>query len=289
MSKKSQKYAFSFTIVSSTIIFLFIIAPVIYSICLSFYSGRANNLMFSGVDNYRRMFSDEVVLKSLGNNIGFCIVLTPLILMFSVILANRINKVYSEKIKSLYSVILFFPSITSPVAYAFFFKKLFATDGFLNRFLIIFNANIELKNRLLTSSGARLAIAIVCVWAWTGYYTLLILSAMQSIDPLIFKMARIDGLNDRQILLKIIFPIIKPVIMFCSVLLSGGIFQLFAEVMIISKGGPEHSTMTLSLYIYQLCFEYVPQFGYAACVAMLIFFVSGIIGVFQLKLGEKQI
>ena len=141
----------------------------------------------------------------------------------------------------------------------------------------------------LTPTGARIAICIVCVWAWSGYYTLLLLSAMQSIDPLVYKAAKLDDLNGWQIIYKITLPIIMPVVLFCSVLLSGGIFQLFAEVMIISKGGPEHSTITLSYYIYQLCFEYVPQFGYAACIAIVIFIISGTIGFIQLKAGERRI
>ncbi|NLE06253.1 MAG: sugar ABC transporter permease [Crenarchaeota archaeon] len=289
MKSRYNNYRFAFVFGSLIIILLFTLAPLVYSIWLSLQSGRANNLSFSGLNNYLRLFDDAVIAKALTNTIGFCLFLTPAVLLVSILLANCINEVRSEKLKGLYSVILFFPGITSPVAYAFFFRKLFAADGFLNRFNLIFNPNAEMVNYLLTPYGARIAIIIVCMWAWSGYYTMLLLSAMQSIDPSVYKAARIDGLNTRQMIYKITLPIIKPVVLLCSVLLSGGIFQLFAEVMIISKGGPEHSTITLSYYIYQLCFEYVPQFGYAASIAILIFIVSGTIGFIQLKAGEKNI
>jgi len=289
MKLRYNKYRFAFAFGSLAIIVLFTLAPLVYSLQLSLQSGRANNLEFSGLDNYRRLFDDAIITKALTNTIGFSVILTPMVLIISFLLANCINKVRSQKLKGFYSVILFFPSITSPVAYAFFFKRLFAADGFLNNFTLLFNPQAESINYLLTPIGARIAIVIICIWAWSGYYTMLLLSAMQSVDPLVYKAARIDGLNNRQILRKITLPIIKPVVLFCSVLLSGGIFQLFAEIMIISKGGPEHSTITLAYYIYQLCFVYVPQFGYAASIAILIFLISGTIGFIQLRLGEKSI
>ena len=234
------------------------------------------------------MLLDSAFINAFINTIGFSVLLTPLVLAISFFLANCINNIYSQKLKGIYSVILFFPSITSPVAYAFFFRQLFTADGFLNRFFLMFNPEGVFINYLLTPLGARIAIIIACIWAWSGYYTMLLLSAMQSIDPLIHKAARIDGLSNFQILYKVNLPIMKPVVLFCSVLLSGGIFQLFAEIMIISKGGPEGSTITLSYYIYQLCFQYVPQFGYAASIAIFIFLVSGTIGFIQLKLGENR-
>jgi len=289
MKQRYNKYRFVFVFGSLFIILLFTVAPLVYSVYLSLQSGRGSHLSFAGFDNYTRLLSDDVVKKALLNTVGFSVILTPVVLVISYLLANCINNVRSEKLKGFYSVVLFFPSITSPVAYAFFFKKLFAADGFLNNFASNFDPTLEPTNYLLAPSGARLAIVIVCIWAWSGYYTMLLLSAMQSVDPLVYKAARLDGLNNFQILYKITLPIIKPVVLFCSVLLSGGIFQLFAEVMVISKGGPEHSTITLSYYIYRLCFEYVPQFGYAASIAILIFLISGTIGFVQLKLGEQKV
>ena len=134
-----------------------------------------------------------------------------------------------------------------------------------------------------------MAIVIVCVWAWTGYYTMLLLSAMQNIDPLLNKSAKIDGATSTQILFKVTIPVLKPVILLCSVLLAGGIFQLFAEVMIITKGGPQQSTLTLAYYIYMLCFNYVPQFGYAASIGILMLIISATLSFLQLYIGEKEI
>ena len=167
MKLHDNKYRFAFTFGSLAIIVLFTLAPLVYSLLLSLQSGRANNLEFSGFDNYFRLFDDAIVAKALTNTIGFSVILTPLVLIISFLLANCINKVRSNKLKGVYSVILFFPSITSPVAYAFFFKRLFAADGFLNNFTLLFNPQAESINYLLTPIGARIAIVIVCIWAWS--------------------------------------------------------------------------------------------------------------------------
>lgn len=270
------------------LIMIFTIMPLMYSFYLSLQGGRGSQLQFVGTENYQRLLSDQTIAKSFLNTILFAIVLVPIVVSLGVLLANAINKVDSDKLKGLFSVVLFFPSITSPVAYAYLFRHFFAVNGFLNNILLRFNVITEANNYLLTATGARIAIIIVCIWAWTGYYTMLILSAMQNINPLLYKAAKIDGASDFQVLTKVSLPLLKPIILLSSVMLSGGIFQLFTEVFIISRGGPEETTLTLAYYIYRLCFEYASQFGYAASIGIIIFLISSIAGFIQLKLGEME-
>ena len=279
-----KKYRFAFTVGSLLIIFLFTIIPLFYSLFLSLYSGRSSELNFNGLENFSRLLNDEIVRHAFFNTIFFTIILTPLILFLSIILAYCINSIKSRRVRSIYSIILYFPSITSPVAYAFFFKRMLSIDGFINN---LFLKNNEI-NFLLDKCGARTAIILVCVWAWSGYYTIIILSSLQNINSEIYRLAKIDGLSHIQILFKVVIPNIKPIILFASVILSGGIFQLFAEVMIITNGGPDHATITLAYYIYQLCFEYIPQYGYASSISIIILILSGFLGFIQLITIEKN-
>lgn len=270
------------------IIFLFIVLPLFYAIYMSFQGGRGAETSYVGLDNFKRLFADEYIRKALINNILVAIVIVPIVLTLSVLLANSISKVKSQKLRGIFSCILFFPSITSPVAYAYFFRRAFMYDGIFNSIFSSMGLIDEPINYLLTETGARIAIAFVCIWAWTGFHTLLFLSAMQNTDPLLYKAARIDGANSLQIFFRITLPSLQHIVVFSSILLLGSAFQLFAEVSIISKGGPGGSTITLSYYIYQLCFAYVPQFGYAAAVGILIFAISAIISFAQLKAGGKN-
>lgn len=273
---------------SIIIIFLFIILPLFYAVYMSFQGGRGAETSYVGLENFKKLFTDEYIRKALINNILVAIIIVPIVLALSVVLANAINKVKSTKLKGVFSCILFFPSITSPVAYAFFFRRAFLPDGVFNTIFNGLNLIDEPISFLLTDSGARIAIALVCIWAWTGFHTLLFLSSMQNTDTLLYKAARVDGANSIQSFFRITLPSIKHIIVFSSILLLGSAFQLFAEVSIISKGGPGGATLTLSYYIYRLCFEYVPQFGYAAAVGILIFVISAVISFIQLKVGGKD-
>lgn len=273
---------------SIIIIFLFIILPLFYAVYMSFQGGRGADTSYIGLDNFKKLFTDEYIRKALINNILVAIVIVPIVLALSIILANAINKVNSHKLKGIFSCILFFPSITSPVAYAFFFRRAFLPEGILNQILGALNLIDEPISFLLTETGARIAIAFVCIWAWTGFHTLLFLSSMQNTDPLLYKVARVDGANAIQTFFRITLPSIRHIVIFSSILLFGSAFQLFAEVSLISKGGPGGATLTLSYYIYRLCFEYVPQFGYATAVGILIFVISAIISFVQLKVGGKN-
>lgn len=273
---------------SIIITFLFIILPLFYAVYMSFQGGRGADTSYVGLENFKRLFTDEYIRKALINNVFIAIVIVPIVLALSVILANAINKVKSPKLKGIFSCILFFPSITSPVAYAFFFRRAFLPDGILNQIFGGLNLIDEPINLLLTETGAQIAIAFVCIWAWIGFHTLLFLSSMQNIDPLLYKAARVDGTNVIQSFFRITLPSIKHIIVFSSILLLGSAFQLFAEVSIISKGGPGGATLTLAYYIYRICFEYVPQFGYAAAIGILIFVISAVISFVQLKAGGKN-
>lgn len=286
--KKLLSLQVKFIGASFVIILFFTLLPLIYSLGLSLYSGRANQLEFSGFDNYIRLFSDETVLNSLFNTVLFSVVLIPVVLILSIVIANAVNKLKSSRLKSVVLMIIFFPSITSPVAYSFFFKQLFSTNGLVNISLNNLGILNNAVNFLLTPSGAKIAIILTCVWAWTGWYSLLIYSALQNIEPQVIKAAKIDGASNLRILLKIVLPSIKPVILLSSVLLTGSVIQIFSEVMIISKGGPQGATLTLAYYIYRLSFEYVSQFGYAAAISVIILVLSVITCLIQIKLGEKS-
>jgi lactose/L-arabinose transport system permease protein len=83
-------------------------------------------------------------------------------------------------------------------------------------------------------------------------------------------------------------PLLKPVILFTTVMSTIGTLQLFDEVMNITQGGPADSTMTLSMYIYNLSFKFVPNFGYAATVSYVIVFFAAVLALLQFKMAKDK-
>ena len=283
---KKTRNSILFLLPSLFILSVFTLIPLGLAFYMSFQGGRGSNITFVGFENYIRIISDEYVIKAVTNNILAIVILIPIVLFLSLTLANAINHIQSPKIKSIVSIILFFPSITSPVAYAYFFKTSVTGGGFLNQIFLRLSGSSQ--NILLSPLGAKIMIALVCIWAWTGYYAMLFLSALQNVDSSLYKSAQIDGAGNIRIFFRVTIPLLKQIIIFSIIMLFSTTFQLFAEVSIISKGGPNGATITLSYYMYMLCFQFVPQYGYAITIGFLIFVVCAIIGAIQIKLGLKK-
>ena len=209
--------------------------------------------------------------------------LVPLIILISIYLAYQIYKLKSEKLQNLFTTILYIPCITSPVAYSLFFKQIAYSDGILSNYLRFINILGEDFNILQNVWSARLLIIAVCIWAWTGHYTLLLFTAMKNIDPSIYKAAKIDGANNFKILRKIILPTIKPILNLITILVIIGTLQIYIESSIITKGGHSYSTYTMVHYLYNRAFTYVAQYGYSSAIGIVIFIICVIISIIMMK------
>ena len=106
------------------------------------------------------------------------------------------------------------------------------------------------------------------------------LSGLQNIDPSIYEAADLDGCNGFQKFFKIIVPQLKPIILFTTITSTIGTLQLFDEVKNITN-----TTLTISQYIYNLCFKYTPNFGYAAAIAFVVLVMIAILSAIQMKVG----
>lgn len=84
-------------------------------------------------------------------------------------------------------------------------------------------------------------------------------------------------------------PLLKPVILLTAIMSTSGTLQLFDEVVNITNGGPNNSTMTISHYIYNLSFKYSPDFGYATAVSFVVFVLIAVLSLLQMKVsGDKN-
>jgi lactose/L-arabinose transport system permease protein len=138
---------------------------------------------------------------------------------------------------------------------------------------------------------AKALVVIALTWRWTGYNMILYLAALQNIDKSIYEAARVDGVPAYARFFYITIPLLKPVILFTTITSTIGTLQLFDEVYNLSaegKGGPADSTLTLSLYIYNLSFRYVPSYGYAATVSYVIVVLVGLLALLQFYLARER-
>ncbi|MBO9101564.1 MULTISPECIES: carbohydrate ABC transporter permease [Rhizobium] len=266
---------------------LFMVYPILWSLFMSSQSGRGAMVKFVGFGNIVRLANDPVFLHALTNTVTFFIIQVPIMILLALSLAAVLNM---PKLvgRGLFRTAIFLPCVTSLVAYSALFKGMFAEQGVVNSTLEAIGIIASPIPWLTDGFWAKVLIILAITWRWTGYNMIFYLSAMQNIDKSIYEAARIDGINAWGRFVYITIPLLKPVILFTSVISTIGTLQLFDEVMNITQGGPSDSTLTLSLYIYNLTFKFIPNLGYAATVSYVIVVLVAMLAFVQFYAAREK-
>jgi lactose/L-arabinose transport system permease protein len=244
-------------------------------------------IKFVGFGNIVRLVHDPVFLHALSNTIIFFIIQVPIMILLALALAAVLNMPRLVG-RGFFRTAIFLPCVTSLVVYSALFKGMFAEQGIVNSTLEAIGIIASPIPWLTDSFWAKVLIILAITWRWTGYNMIFYLSAMQNIDKSIYEAARIDGINAWGRFVYITIPLLKPVILFTSVISTIGTLQLFDEVINITQGGPSDATMTLSLYIYYLTFKFIPNLGYAATVSYVIVVLVALLAFVQFYLAREK-
>ncbi len=266
---------------------IFMVYPILWSLWMSFQVGRGMNFSFGGLTNIMRLTQDPVFIRALSNNFLFLAIQVPIMLVLALFFANALNdsRLWG---RGFFRTAIFLPCVTSLVAYSVIFKSIFALDGIANQTLMFINVIENPINWLSDPFWARFVVIAAITWRWTGYNMIFYLAAMQNIDRSMYEAARIDGVPGWARFWYITVPLLKPVILFTSVTSTIGTLQLFDEVNLLTMGGPSDATMTLSLYIYNLSFRFMPSFGYAATVSYVIVVLVGLLSLIQFIVAKDR-
>lgn len=287
LNNKQNLAGWAFLTPAALLIAVMSFYPMIRALILSFKTGIGAKMTWAGLYNYTRMFQDKVFMQSLKNTFLYLIIQVPIMLILALILASMLNDPHL-RFKGLFRTAIFLPCATSLVSYAIIFRSLFAVDGFVNTVLIKMGILNVGYNFLAHPQSARIIIIIALVWRWTGYNMVFYLSGLQNIEYSVYEAAKIDGASPFQTFRKITVPLLKPTILLTAIMSTNGTLQLFDESVNLTNGGPSNSTITMSHYIYNMSFKYVPNFGYAAAMSYLILILVAILAFVQMKVGDKR-
>ena len=288
-------YGWLFVSLALILISVFMFYPIGHSFYLSTMRTKGIVQQFVGLNNYIRLLQDPMFILALKNTFTFFLIQVPIMLLLGLIFATILND-NTIKFRGVFRTALFLPAVTSLVAYTILFKMMFSSEGFINNLLMNMHIIQEPIPWLLDPFWSKVTIIIALTWRWTGYNMVFYLSGLQNIPKEIYEAAEIDGAGKVQQFIRITVPILKPIIVFTSIMSTIGTLQLFDEPMNLSMGGttsstigPGNSLLTLSVYIYNLSFKYVPNFGYAATVSYVIVFIVAILSFIQFKVaGDKN-
>lgn len=289
---RSQWAGWAFVAPAMVLIGLFMVYPILWSLWMSFQTGKGMNFKFGGFANIYRLTQDGVFLQALSNTLIFLIFQVPIMLILALLFAVALN---NPKLRgrAILRTAIFLPCVTSLIAYSVLFKSMFSPDGVVNDTLMALHIVSEPIGWMTDPFWAKVLIISAITWRWTGYNMVFYLAALQNIDPSIYEQARIDGIPARARFWRITVPMLKPVILFTTVLSTIGTLQLFDEVNTITSsgttsGGPANATLTLSVYIYNLTFRYMPTFGYAATISWVIVLLVAVLSWIQFKVAKDR-
>ncbi|NEO49237.1 MAG: sugar ABC transporter permease [Moorea sp. SIO4A3] len=248
----------------------FLIAPIIYAIFLSFHKVEilgGLSYRFVELKNFLRTFDDERVWIALKNTIEYVIIVVPCQTILALVLALVLNK--EIKGKKWFRIIFFLPTVTSSAVLTLIFIWIYNSNGLLNGLLDFFG--LPTYNWLGDPSVALKSIMIMNIWSTAPFFMVIYLAALQDIPRSVYEAARLDGANEFDQFINITVPLLKPVTFFVMVMGIIGTFQLFDQSYIFSggTGGPNNSTLTVVLLIYQYAFRSLDM-GYAAALALML-------------------
>lgn len=287
-SKRYNLTGWVFLAPAALLIAVFSFYPMIKCLIYSFQKGSTFAKMeWYGLNNYIRMFQDKVFMKSLGNTFVYFLIQVPIMLILALILASLLNNKHL-RFKGFFRTAIFLPCATTLVSYAIIFRSLFSTDGFVNTVLMKMGILDAPFAFLTNTTGARAVIILALVWRWTGYNMVFYLSGLQNIEYSVYEAAKIDGASPMQSFFHITVPLLKPTILLTAIMSTNGTLQLFDESVNLTNGGPANTSITMSHYIYDATFKYVPNFGYSCAMSILILILVGTLAFIQMKVGDKR-
>lgn len=270
---------------------IFGLFPIVLSFYLSFNSwrlvGGLDTMKWVGLENYRFLISDPWFWQSLWNTFVLLIISGLPQHVIALPLAFILNSRLPRRLKEFFSASYFFPYITSTVAISLIFSTIFGMRyGILNQLLDLLansyvtswafgwlNASLPI-NWLGRAAYIKPAVAIVVIWHWFGWNTILYLAGLQTIPNDLYEAARVDGASFWHEFWHISLPLLKPMIFFAVTMTIIGNMQLFDEPFILTggTGGTGRAGMTVAIYLYRTAFNWT-RMGLAAAMSWLLFLV----------------
>ena len=266
-----------------TIIILgvFLVLPILFAIVLAFHKVQPLGELtynFRGWKNFLRMTNDERVAIALKNTAEYVAIVVPIQTLLALTLALILNT--QLKGKNWFRILFFLPTVTSSAVLTLIFMWICNSNGLLNNFLALLG--LPTYNWLGDPSVALKAIMLMNIWSTAPLFMVIYLAALQDIPETLYEAATIDGASWRDKFVFITLPFLKPVTFFIVVMGIIGTFQLFDQSYIFSRGsgGPNNSTLTVVLLIYQYAFKSLDM-GYAAALALMLALMIMIVTIIQ--------
>ncbi len=295
-----KRMAYVFVLPNLLIFGIFILFPMLLNFVYAFTGGTdffPNQRPWVGMENFGRIFdcqnylvpntcSQDLFWRAVFNTIGYVIFQVGIMIGLSLLTALILNR--KIKGQTFFRSVFFYPVLLSPIVVALIWKWILQEVGLFNA--ILTSMGIEQMPFLVNANWARFWVVIISVWAFMGFYTLILLAGLQSIPADLYEAGKIDGANGWQMFQKITLPLLMPVMLVVVILSLIRAVQVFDIVFAFTGGGPGTSTLYMVQYIYNNGFSSpAKQYGLASAASLLMAGALVILTMIQLSTRQEDV
>jgi multiple sugar transport system permease protein len=265
---------------------LFVLAPTIGVVYLSFFSWNLlSDGRFVGIENYAHLFDDAHLIAVYGSTAYMAVAILAINIVVGLLLAVLLETRMPRWLRALFRLSYLFPFVVSSSAVALIWRFLLDKDlGLVNWLLGL--VGIPHTNWLGSTTFAPIAIIIVNSWKTLGFSILVYVAGLQSIPNEVREAAIVDGAGPWTRFWRVTFPLLSPTVFFLIVINMINAFQVFAEPRVLTQGGPGDSSRTIVEYLYDTAFQGF-DLGYASTIGITLVLLLIVLTLIQFRLSRR--
>lgn len=293
MNKKTRKVvSFLIFLLPALLIYsVFRLVPAILSLGYGFtnWNGVSMDFDFIGLDNFKELFHDKMILTSIKNTVIYTVLVTVFQNGLGLILALMLDR-KSIKGKSIFRTILFVPAVLSTAVICFIWSTIL--NPVVGTWGDIMGAigldGLFPQDPLGSTKYALFFVIAINVWQFAGYSMLIYLSGLQGVSEELYEAGAVDGCTGFNKFRYITFPMILPSVTINVVLTTIGCLKEFEHVYVLTGGGPGNATQVIGTAIYKVAFGDMQRYGYGIAISTVLLIAISIVTAIQLKIMNKK-
>jgi alpha-1,4-digalacturonate transport system permease protein len=294
-----RKMPYVFVLPNLLIFGIFILFPMLLNFVYAVTGGTEffpANRPWVGTSNFEQLLTcesffdpntcrEDLFWRAVYNTTFYVVAQVSLMVLFSLITALALNR--KIKGRGFFRSVFFYPVLLSPIVVALIWKWILQENGLLNAILTWMN--FDKMPFLVSADWARFWVVMISVWAYMGFYTLILLAGLQAIPAEVYEASSIDGANEWQSFWRITLPLLMPNMLVVLVLSLIRAVQVFDLVFAFTGGGPGSATRYLVQFIYDNGFSSATKrYGIAASASLLMASALIILTMLQLRLNRQE-
>ena len=285
LQRRKAKWGYVFLIPWLLVFAVFYAYPLAYGIIISFTDSKLGSTTYIGLRNYGKILRDYAFWRSLLAMLAYVVIAVPVIVFVPLCAANALRR-YGKKFNTAAKLLMYLPGVTCSVALILSWKYMFDPNvGMLRSVLGLFGVT-----KVSVFDSARTAIHIMSLLAaCTNFGANLIIycAALDAIPNDYYEAAELDGASKRRQFISITIPLLNPTIVYVFITATIGALQIFVIPQLMTGGGPNYSTSTLLMLVYNTAFTN-NQFGYASAIGVILFLITAIIAIIQFRVTRRD-